>query len=173
MIKQNMEASNSIDDNKMIEFLAYLELAIGRGNFEAIFLLSEDGGIVHKMEKPTPSIDIEPLRSILKSALEYSPQLSELILNYQEHTAVIQPVKAVSFKGGSARIPDVAYIIAILPPTRTFRKVVNELIRNLSAPFIVRVKSEAKKKAAEQKKLIEEQKRKEFAEKVLKDLDEI
>ena len=33
--------------------------------------------------------------------------------------------------------------------------------------------SEAKKEAAKQKKLIEEQKRKEFAEKVLKDLDEI
>ena len=157
----------------MIEFLAYLELAVGRENFEAVFLLAEDGSIVHQMVKPNLSIDIEILRSILMNAIKFAPELIELIFNYQNLTTVIQPVKTVKFKGGAARIPNVAYIIALLPPTRTFRKVVNELIRKLSGPFIVNEKSEAKKRSAEQKKLIEEQKRKEFAQKVLKDLDEI
>ena len=66
-------------------------------------------------------------------------------------------------------IPGVSYLAVILPPTRTFRKNLNDLIRNLLAPFKIH-----EKKVKAQKKLIEdEETKKRLAEKVLKDLDEL
>lgn len=157
----------------MIEVVAHLELAVNRENFDAVYLLSEEASIVEKVERPNLSIDMESLKSTLIQAMKVSPHPIDFILNYQNHMVIMEPIKPVLFKGGSARIPNVSYIIAILPPARTFRKKVNDLIRHLAAPFFIPEKSEAKKRDDAQRKLTEEKSRKQLAEKVLKDLDKI
>ena len=168
MNPQNPEDSIVVDDKKKIELLAHLELSVHREQFEAVYLLTEDGSIVQKEEASNLSVDFESLKSTLFNAIKVYPALSELLVSYQDHRIVIRPITTLVLKGGSATIPGVAYIVFILPPTKTYRKVVSDFIRNLYNIFMVR-----DKKTKPQKLEMTQETKKRFVEEVLKDLDEI
>ena len=168
MDPQNKEDFAAIDDNKKIAVLAHLELSVNRGIFTGIYLLSEDASIVQKEEAPNLSMNLEALRSTLINATKVYPQLSELTLNYQDQMVVVRPAKSMASKGEVASIPGITYLAFIFPPKKAYRKDVNDFIRNLFAPFIIR-----EKKAAPKKKEMEETTKKRFAEDILKDLDKI
>jgi hypothetical protein len=157
-----------IDDDRWIAVLACLELSVDRGNFTAIFLLNNEGSVVQKEAPANLILDFESLRAILLRTIKINPEFSEVVLYFPGQTIVMQPLKLMVWKGVSAEIPDVAYLIAVLAPTRTFRKALNELVRNLFEPFKMSTKKEAPKKD----EMDSEMKRR-LAEQVLKDLDEL
>ena len=156
------------DNDRWIALLACLELSVERGNFTAIYLLNNEGSVVRKEEPPNLNLDFESVRAILLRTIKINPEFSEVVLYFPEQTIVMQPLKPMAWKGASAEIPNVAYLIAVFPPTRTFRKALTELVRNLLEPFKVSTKKDAPKKDEMDTEI-----KRRLAEQVLKDLEEL
>ena len=156
------------DNDRWIALLACLELSVERGNFTAIYLLNNEGSVVQKEEPPNIILDFDSIRAILLRTIKINPEFSEVVLNFPGQTIVIQPMKPMVWKGASAEIPNVAYLIAVFPPTRTFRKALSELVRGLFEPFKVSTKKDAPKKEE-----MDSEMKRQLAEQVLKDLEDL
>ncbi|MHA1275917.1 MAG: hypothetical protein ACTSQ8_01890 [Candidatus Helarchaeota archaeon] len=156
------------DNDRWIALLAYMELSVDRGNFTAIYLLSNEGTVIQREEAPNFPLNFEPLRNILLHTITINPNFSEIILHFPEQTIVIQPLKPMIWKDASAAIPEVSYLLVAFPPTRTFRKALNKLVRNLLEPFKVN-----NKKATPQKDTLDPTTKRRLAEQILRDLEDL
>ncbi len=161
------EEPQVMTDNQKISILANLELAVQSEKFHAIYLLAEDATIVQREEPPSPTIDLDSLRSTLMNALKVAPHLAEFMAHYQDQRIVVRPLK-MALKGGPASIPGISLIALILPLTKAYKKDVNEFIRNLLTPFIKK-----KEKPKGKKNGLDGEVKKRLAQKVLNDLDKI
>ncbi|MFX1295756.1 MAG: hypothetical protein ACFFD2_13005 [Promethearchaeota archaeon] len=156
------ESSLNFDENRMTAMLSYMELSVSRGNFKGIYLLSEDWNIIKKVEGVNLSIDVESLRLAIIHAVKVAIHPIELIMNYKNYTVVVQPLV---LKEKPNTILNISYIAVVFPPTKTFRKNFNNLIRNLLIPF--------KKKVVSKKDEIDKETKKRFAVKILEDLNNL
>ncbi len=155
-------------DKQKIAVLAHLELAVNSGNFEGVYLLSAEGKLVAKEQIPSLAMDFDALGASLLNAVKMFPDISEILLTYQDHRILIRPVRSMPMKGGEVSIPGVEFVTFILPITKTYRGNMTDLMRNLLMPFI---KKEVKKSVKKQEE--EETEKKRLAEQVLEDLDKI
>lgn len=155
-------------DDRMIALLAHMELAIHQGEILGIYLLTENATIFQQETTPNLAINVPCLQDALLHLIKVNPEFSDCVLTYNEYMVVIQQMKELNVKGGKASIPNVAYIVVVLPPMKAFRKKVNDLIRTLMLPFTAH-----EKKLNPKQPQVDLTKQKKLAEQVLKDLEEL